>query len=408
MAKEIKDIIAYINLIPPFDGDKSSLPQFIFQVEGMSALVDATLQTTFLKLLVNTKITGKALESVRNKIINSWLELKTILSEQCNVKSTNWHMRLMNENQRLNESVSEFGKRLNNIFEECINPGSTLAPDDIVAVRASNEEFLLLCYRRGLVSDEIRDCLTKSSITTITKAIELAQTIENNLNSNKLLSQSSLLHINSRNPKHCAICNKNNHSTKECHYNYYETRTNFCRKQNYTQPTNNQGPNSSNTFPFSQHTNFSNNPNRSNNSNRFHQNQPRSTNSRFPENQPMSNSRSYQNQPMSSNSRFHQNQSNMSSNSRSYQNQPNISSNSRFHQNQPMPSNSSFRSNPRSWNRTTDNTTNHSNVFYASTQPGNLYFPYPYPYQWHNFSDNIPQPPTSSETQINNNQNQEN
>lgn len=369
--KDVQIVISYVNLIPNFNGDKALLADFLFQVEGMATLVDDSLKSTFLKLILNSKLTGKALENVKNKTITTWANLKTILCDQNNVKSSNWQMRLMSENQNSDESVTDFGKRLNRLFEECINPSSDLDEADLTAARKINEEFLLLCYRRGIVSNEIRESLTRSSVTKLSKAIELAQTIENNIKSNKLLTQTSLFHFNSQ--KHCTICNRNNHDTNNC---LFKNSSNQKNQPNFSQQSQ-QNSNQNNRQNFYQQSQPNSNQNNRQN---FNQQSQRYSQNRSNLNQ--NNKRNF-----NQHTQFSRNQNNQNyyQNNQQYSNPPNFQ-HSNMHNNysSPLPGTSS----------------NQPHIFYVAVPPGNPYFQYPH-YAFPNPENNSQQSSSTSQNQEN-------
>lgn len=233
---EMKDIVTSI---PMFYGDKKYLDSFINTCEVFLTLVAENQKENLLKV-IKAKITGEALTKIQPiSALITWNDIKTKLKNSIITKvSYEYALEDLNRvNQKSDESVEEFGKRvktkLRRITETTSTPTTTEAEKKIM--RTCMEKLAIGKFTQNLRSNNLRILASASGKTTLDECITF--TLEK-----ELLERG-------KNRPSCGICGLSNHTDSNC-------------RKKTTNPDNKNTPNKNGS-----NSNFKSNSNKNTSSN---------------------------------------------------------------------------------------------------------------------------------------------
>ena len=196
-----------------FDGEKESLSRFLNVCESVQSLVKPE-DSTALFTLIKLKLTGKAYNLTKNRLFESWDDMKSVLEELFSEKRSQgqWELELHSSHQKKNEKVTDFATRVENIMVNLID-SVTLGETKAVSV---HYEKLLRNQTKNVFIQGLQDptkiIVKARNPESFEKAVELAVAEER-----EYLSQLETRKYTQNNS--CEICGKNNHITKNCFRN---------------------------------------------------------------------------------------------------------------------------------------------------------------------------------------------
>ena len=196
-----------------FDGEKESLSRFLNVCESVQSLVKPE-DSTALFTLIKLKLTGKAYNLTKNRLFETWDDMKSVLEELFSEKRSQgqWELELHSSQQKKNEKVTDFATRVENIMVNLID-SVTLGETKAVSV---HYEKLLRNQTKNVFIQGLQDptkiIVKARNPESFEKAVELAVAEER-----EYLSQLETRKYSQNNS--CEICGKNNHITKNCFRN---------------------------------------------------------------------------------------------------------------------------------------------------------------------------------------------
>lgn len=117
-------------LLSKFDGNKCVLYEYIDNCDEAYSLVSEANQPILLKI-IKTHLTGNARVLIRNRVFNTWDELKNYLINAYSEKRTTnqWQMELNSCKQGHREGVLSYSSKIENCYIKLINSlDPTLSP----------------------------------------------------------------------------------------------------------------------------------------------------------------------------------------------------------------------------------------------------------------------------------------
>lgn len=258
-----------IKTIPKYSGD-AELHPFINVCEKVLESVDEARTSLLIKMIVASKLTGKAYNATKHKTITTWAEVKKILLDNFELPYAvdNLQMELYLLKMGEDEPVVSYNARAEEIYQK-LSDSQTVGEtsSDAIAIRRNTTKQALNSYIRGLTG-KIQFKVEIRNPQTLESAMQLAISAERDIINTKTLFELS-------NPS----TSKNNEGTGQSNRNY--NRNNLFSKNynngynnnyrpnnnNFRQGNNNLRPNNYNNYNPNRYNN-NDNPRNNNNTNR--------------------------------------------------------------------------------------------------------------------------------------------
>lgn len=230
--------------IRPFNGDRRELNTFIQNCNSAFQMA-MPFQTDRLFLYVAAQLSSNVVNEIDLQEISSWTDLKKKLKTYYSqIKDvTQLHEELETIKQSMNESVTDFYKRLEKLKNECISAEQNQCenPNEIPSLkksihRTALRRFVLHCR------PEISQMLRARDIKTLNEAFSIA------LQEEKILSYTR---IQKHKPNlFCSYCRSNTHSTQHCRKKPLNPPRLFQNSNHQSNDSNNQNNNSASSSGY--------------------------------------------------------------------------------------------------------------------------------------------------------------
>lgn len=267
------------SIIPEYDGNQSTLSDFISACSFVFDQIDENLQLGFL-FIVKNKLIGPARQFISSRSLNDWESVRQLLIGHFgDCRDTESLLRDLTACvQKPNETPRSFVQRIENLLTKLRNAVSLDATLDNATrpiLNSSHEKIALKTLLAGL-SDPMGPIIRSQRPASIDEAINFILEEENiyylkNKNTNrdfkhvqKVLPKSNFHNDQRKEIKVCNYCKARGHVISECRKRAFNNR------QNFSNP-NHAGPPVGNAQPFG-FNNYNANHNHNNNRNNQHNN----------------------------------------------------------------------------------------------------------------------------------------
>lgn len=205
------------SLVPKaFDGNRLELHEFLSNCNNANKFADDSQKEPLLAFIIS-RLTGNAKAQLRDKVVDSWKTLQTILLQLYSDKKH--YTQLMEElntiKQFRNEFVVNFYNRIENLTTRILNSLNCKTPAEL---QGRTETISELALQRFIYHSlpEISRFLRGKDLFSISTALTSAMEEERAL---QMHTRTKFTIQPSQNYKFCTICKKTNHTTNQCFRN---------------------------------------------------------------------------------------------------------------------------------------------------------------------------------------------
>lgn len=281
-ADNLKLLHSLSTIIPEYDGNQSTLSDFISACSFVFEQIDENLQPGFL-FVVKNKLIGPAKQFISSRSLNDWESVRQLLIGHFgDCRDTESLLRDLTACvQKPNETPRSFVQRIENLLTKLRNAVSldaTLTNDTRPILNLSHEKIALKTLLAGL-SDPMGPIIRSQKPASIDEAINFILEEENiyylkNKNAardskhvQKVLPRSNFHNDQKKEIKVCNYCKNRGHVISECRKRAFNNRQNFSNANNSDTPVHTTRPfNGNNSY-----TNHNPNNNRHNQPNNNYQ-----------------------------------------------------------------------------------------------------------------------------------------